>query len=100
MTLCTAQEITLYGRTTVSREVLTYAIVGCDMAIVILFVLNGVWIYHLTKEEERIVDHDNVETSDFSVRIKNIQCDEKHMSLDELRMKLENHIRTIVKDQP
>ena len=44
-------EFTSFG-VSISRVTLTYVIVACDMAICLLFVLNGVWINHWINKEE------------------------------------------------
>lgn len=39
---------------------MTYVIVGCDMGICFMFVLNWVWIIKWIEKEEKSNDRDNV----------------------------------------
>lgn len=84
----------------INRKPLTFTVVVCDMVICVCFVLNGVCIYLFTKKEEKEEDKLSVQFTDFSVRIKNLPLSGEYNSLIELRVLLEQHLKSIVRQEP
>ena len=56
----------------ITRTTLTYLVVACDMAIVLLFVINAGWLNVYIARAELELDIEGVQLTDFSVRIRNL----------------------------
>lgn len=79
--VCSGAQFTFkqFGRQySISRTTLTYVIVGCNMGICLMFVLNWVWIIKWIEKEEKSNDRDNVQITDFAVCIKNLPTQQQY----------------------
>lgn len=97
--ICVGETVEIFGQK-INRTKLTFTVVACDMAICVCFVLNGVCIYLFTKKEEKEEDSHSVQVTDFSVRIKNLPSSGDYTSIIELRVLLEQHLKSIVRLEP
>jgi uncharacterized tellurite resistance protein B-like protein len=88
------------GNVKITRNTLTYVIVAFDLAICFLFIINTGWIQYYIEKEEAKIDYENVDLTDFTVRIRNLPPQSEFGSLAALRVHLTKHIIDIVKAEP
>lgn len=99
--ICAGKEIDFPRlKTKISRTTLTYLVVGCDMAIVLLFVINAGCLNASINKAEQELDMEGVQLTDFSVRIRNLPTQSDFGSLSALRVELTKHIVDIVRSEP